>query len=848
MKMLNQTIYINIGKILSNQIRFWIFAAFVCSALFSFAQVSKPKTPSQDSIKNAVNSQVDERKTQFNNGVADKKDELKEKRQSLTTETKAKKDSIKSQASEKVATLKDTFGSFRDSLLQFSFKDVLSDYKPNTNTDSLKGNLKAKLKGVKSGVTSSVSLSGEIVSESFTTNYRDPFTVSEMTYSRFYGSPTLQIANLPFKVDFFVTTEDNTIYNSNTFSARFDTEQFKNNLRQKANQKLQDVTKHKDIISNKKEALNQQRGKLKQRLESEKQKLNAIELDIPKVDVDAKGQIPNTPDVKGKSSVLKDKLKSQGENKIEQLKTEATNKKDSFVTANTSKDRITSMDSAKYEEFKRKKAEYEKRKAQYDNLMKKYELVDSVYTVLKSADSLYEEKVKKLRSEYANQDFLKQQAQSKLKSKKLASLLSKIDYFELGINYPYFSKLSLNGTPVKGLNIGFSSGKNRYKIVAGKTFNNQFNTFGLNQPNPEFTRNVQGVSFEHQTARGSIEIANSSIWDNATEEEPKRNFVQTISLDHQFGKKIVLKLHTAHSVYSDNTSIPPLADEIDNPSFLEQRLNQLALGSELRFRLDAQSKLKVEAQRIYPGFINLSNPYMRNGFDEYKANLDRKFFKRKLHTTIFYKHFSDNITGIQQSTNTMKGYGISARTNFRKLPNFFVQHAPYEQGNNHPDSIFRTNNQLSVTSAGMIYLKQVKKTNVSVITNYTRSQIDFNNGESPVENVFYNAMVGLKRPKLNLSINGYRNQSKPNIDTLNYSGARIELAQQGGAKVLFSSSLFYDYYDSDDYRYNWVTTAAFTFRKKLSIQTSFGLGMVDGLYGVDHKNIYSGRLLLTYRL
>ncbi len=833
-----------------------LFTVFLLSHLASFGQIKTPKiekphieTPNKDSLNTEIKNKVDEKKQQVTDQFNLKKEKIKEQKEGIKQNTLDQKDSLKSRASTQINAKKDEFGVYRDSLLKLSFKDIIGDIPSfKGSKDSLKGGLKSSIVQIKDRVKSSTSFSGEIVSESFVTNYQDPFTVSEMMYSRFYGNPTVQVGTLPFTVDFFVTTEDNTFYNSNSFNIRFNTEQFKNNLRQKAYAKLQGATKKKEILAQKKSELGKQKSRLKNRLSQEKTKLDNLENQLGNLEEKAKNKIPNAPDkpnvnVKDKINVegKVDALKQKQRNRLNGITQRIENKKDSMTNLDNhlNSDRVSGFDSAKY-------AEYVKRRAQYDDLLRKYELMDSIYTVVQSLDSNYGDKVKNLNKEYANPNFLKDKAAEKFKSKKLANLLNSVDYFELGINYPFFSRLSLNGTPVKGLNTGFTSGKNHFKIVGGKTFNNQINTFGLNQPNPEFNRNVQGILFERKSARGSFEVSNTSIWDNATETEPKRNFVQTVSLDQQIGKKLTVKINTAHSVYTDNTKLPKA--EINRPSFLEQRLNQLALGTEMRYRLDAQSKLKVVGQRIYPGFMNVSNPYMRNGYDEYKAQLDRKFFKRRLHTTFFYKHFSDNITHIQENTNTMKGYGISARTSFKKGPNFFAQHAPYEQGNNHPDSIFRTNNQLSVSSVGMIYIKQLKKTNLSIITNYTRSQIDFNKGDAPVENVFYNAMISAKGSKMSLSLNGYRNQSKPKIDTLNYSGARIEIEQQGSGKLRFATSLFIDYYDSKDYRYNWVTTASFSGIKKLNIETSFGIGLIDGLYGVDRKDIYSGRVLMAYRL
>ncbi|MBO6515021.1 MAG: hypothetical protein JJ975_00540 [Bacteroidia bacterium] len=815
----------------------------VCLFLFStgFAQINT-KVVNKDSLQEQTLKNIELQKEQLIDQYGKSHELLSKKSDSIAYAVNRHKDSLRHRTNAGLNSAKNQINDFRDSLLRASLNEILPKKSSLKNHgDSLNGLFRLSLDRTKQIVSSRISLSGEIVSESFVTNYQDPFTISEKAYSRFYGNPTIQVANLPFAVDFFVTTEDNTIYNSNSFRVRFDTETFKSNLQQKARDELQKVYQKKNIAREKQSELGSYKNQIKLQLDHKKSQLDQIDIQAKK-NLNRHLDVPNAQDELNPNGKA-DQIKKGKDRQINLIENAIKRTSDSLLNPynHITTERAAKLDSTKYET-------YLKRKEQYEDLKRKYELVDSVYRLVNDLDSAYGSRIEYLQSQFANPDFIKQRAAQKLGSKKLAGILSNVDYFEVGINYPFFSKLSLNGTPVKGLNAGFTKGKNHFKLVGGRTFNNRINTFGLGQPNPEFTRNVQGVYYERMSSRGSLTISNTSIWDPVTLTEPKRNFVQTLEVRRKLGKHLNIRATTAHSAYVDNRKLPEPSSETKHPGVIVQRLNRMALKLEFKVQIDAQSKMSITNHRIYPGFINLSNPFMRNGYDEHRIQLDRKFLKRRLQTSVFYKHFADNITSIQQTTNTMKGYGISARTNLKKWPNLFVQHAPYEQGNNHPDSVFRVNNQLSVTTAGIIYVKKVKKTRVSVVSNYTRSQIDFNQGEAPVENEFYNLLLALKSPGLRASVNAYRNQSKPQIDTLNYRGVRIEVGQQSEKKVNVSSSIFFDYYDSHDLRYNWVTTASFHPLQKLSIQTSFGLGMIEGLYGVERKHVYSGRLLLKYRL
>jgi hypothetical protein len=787
------------------------------------SQVSVPQLK-QDSLTQKPHELDSSKKQEAKDWINTNKDDLSNK----LGEKLSKLDSVEAGLQATKISIPDSIFNLKDSI---SLSKVRSRIKIPSfgHLPDMSMNSRSLIKGTWQSLKSNVNLSGNITSESFVTNYQDPFTVSEKTYSRVYGSPTLQMAGLPLILDFFVTSEPNSVYNSNSFNVRFDSERFKKNIELKAKRKVEDLKKERTAVAKDKLSKEKQREKLDSLLQENRNIIEDITKGLPKkptIDKEIKVSRPKI-DIPEKPEL------NFSLNKFEIVDT--SNWKDSVRNHLLPKFQDTAI-------YNR----YIKLVKQGKNLEQKYQQADSVYLVLQDSDSVLSARLQKAKDAYVNPQKLKQKAETKVKGRLLGKVLNQVDYFEIGINYPYFSEYSLNGTPVKGLNLGLTNGKNTFKLVGGKTFENQFNTFGLDQPKPEFIRNVQGVLFRHQGAKGGIEFSNSSLWDSEKIVEPKRNFVQCVTYDKQFGNKLLVTVKTAYSSYNGNTNQAKNGLEVDKASFFAQRLNQSAGQLEAKYRLDAKSKFKMDGKRIYPGFINLSNPYMRNGYDEYKFNLDRKIFKRKIHTSIFYKHFSDNITRIQRSTNTMKGYGVSIRSSFKKGPNFYLQHAPYEQGNNHPDSIFRTNNQLSVSTAGITFFKQQERRKWSFLSNVTRSQIDFNNGDAPIENVFYNAMVQSISSSNSFSFNGYRNQSKPKVDSLNYMGLRVELSLTLSKKIAISSSFFWDQYDSHDFRYNWINTLKSNLWKSLNIQSSFGIGLIDGLYGLERKSIYSGRLMMVY--
>src|SRR5690606_20919711 len=112
-------------------------------------------------------------------------------------------------------------------------------------------------------------------------------------------------------------------------------------------------------------------------------------------------------------------------------------------------------------------------------------------------------------------------------------------------------------------------------------------------------------------------------------------------------------------------------------------------------------KNKVELEGVFKqvgaGFRAVGSPFLSVNFREYEMKYQHVLFKGRIKAEANYEELRDNISGFNINTNRMKGYGLKLSTSFAKLPNIIFSHAPYQQGNNHPDSLYRTNNQFSIT-------------------------------------------------------------------------------------------------------------------------------------------------------
>lgn len=684
-----------------------------------------------------------------------------------------------------------------------------------------------------------ISPEGSISLESFATNYQDPFTLSEKMYTRIYGSPGITLGNLPFRVDFFLTTEPNTLYNSNNVNLSFDVEQFKNKLRDQKMQSVASLASKKQVLGTKKSQLEVYKEELDTKLSERLLQLDSFTDLVDSYQVRSHinttltDKLPDTTrlrkEINSMVNPYSDSLQHQADSNFRYRSTIYIDRRDSLHK--TREEVLT---------------QYHQKQAEIELLRKRIDQVDSVLTTLKNIDSVIGVRTEQLTSNATNPTRYRVFASRNKKLQKLISLFDKIETLELGINYPVINQYSINGIPTKGVNLSFNHKNNRLQYVGGKTINTLINTFGLDQPGPEFTRNVHALAWSHRRAKTEFKVSTTTMWDNANDAPAHLNLVQTLDYAWQVTQRVNLSLGSAHSTYDENrTSNSETPQEL---SIFQSQLYQSAFHSELRARLDGKSKLKVRAERIYPGFMNLANPFMRSGYDQIDAKIDRKFFKRRLHVAGSYKHFQDNILGNNQGTNTMQGYGFSMRTALKKYPNVFIQHNPYEQGNNHPDSLFRTNTQLSVTSVGVIYTKKGTKGVTNILGSATRSYIDFNKPEEvPVENRFFTLSANTQRKTLRMGLNAYRNTSLPSVDTLNYSGVRIDLEKTVKKTMKLTCSAFGDLYDSGSYRY--LTTLGVTYvKKKTSVTLNGSVGEVHKLFGLDQKRVLSCGMIVHRRL
>jgi hypothetical protein len=694
------------------------------------------------------------------------------------------------------------------------------------------------------------SLYGSIVSESYATNYQDPYTRSEAIYTRLYGSPSIEMLGLPFNINFFYTSEDNSIYNSNYISLDFDINRYRQNLKQKLEEKINAQVEAKRQLATELFDVSKSDQSLKRKLEQEKSKLREYTEKI------------KSPDVSNEISNLADAQINKQEEKFKSLQ-------DSFDLDNltdSQKQRLESKKSSIQDSLNAKNTNYltkqqeiqdsvSKVQERIERYQEKIELIQKKHAELEDLDKKLQDSLGTLRKQYTSQSFLTSKVTKHPFGAKVMKLVSKVDKFQVGLTNPMFSEYTLNGIPVKGMHTSIDFGSKNVELAIGKTFRSEYNTFGLSQPKPVFDRNVIGIktAFEFGIKnKKSITLTSLSLFDDEVAESRKQNILHALDYNTALGPKLDFYFSLNHSILKQETiENATLSFENDQELKLNQFqgfLDHFAYEGGLEYQASKNLSLESSYKRISPEYLSLGNPFLRSNFHELDVKIKSKFFKRKITLTSFYKKFEDNITNLSESTNQMSGYGIAIRSNFRKPLNFHIQHSPYQQGNNNPDTLFRTDNQLAVTSANLIYNKVLKTGVFTSILTYVRSTIDYNKGELLVNNSMYLLSTNWSNKKINCSSNISRNLTGPTVDTLNFTGVRFGIAQKDGKKVNYAISTFYDRFDYGGVRHLTTVQARFKLLPKLESTLSGEFGQIKDLYEIDQKEVFGFRVLLKYML
>ena len=379
------------------------------------------------------------------------------------------------------------------------------------------------------------------------------------------------------------------------------------------------------------------------------------------------------------------------------------------------------------------------------------------------------------------------------------------------------------------------------RLIAGKTLASFTTSFENEQS--LFTRNVIGTKMGLGTEGfNGMYLISTFLWDDKSIYKPKSNMVNAFGWNNQIGK-LRYDLELTHSIYHNGWS-NTISEQYIAP--IAKLTDALSFGGSATYRFSSNSKIQLDGNQINYGFRSLGSPFLRNDFRSIDVKHSQKWFKGKIKSTSFYKYFVGNISNLSNVTNTMKGLGVNVQSNFHKYPNFILAYTPFEQGNNHQDTLFRTNNKFRSIIAQINYKRSIDRHTLYTAMSLNKSIVEYLNNEGFKSNTTLISISQLYRNnKLSASLLFNRSLTEPSIDSLNYSSINSIIRYDlRGLKI--STSFNYKVTDNDGIFYSHTIGLRKQLSQSFIFEANGSYGYIHKIWGFENKRTRSVLISVQY--
>ena len=642
-----------------------------------------------------------------------------------------------------------------------------------------------------------LSISGQHSIEYFHTNYRIPqFGISNI-YCRMLGQSNLTVYELPFNVSYFTTTEPQTIYKTNYINVNFDKEAFTNEIEKYKNQKIEES---------------------QQRIQTKKSKLNLeLSLDSLNTSMYTFDYSINSEQIRIKKQTL-DSLRNNHSFKqadeIQQLQEQIEKLK---------------VDSS-YLEFQKKQQSIKRLEK-----IKTLEKLDSMF----QADTAYFHSLKNISPGDFDKQFLIQKLGVQNKTiLNLLPVLQKIKKLDMGSVNPIYGPYSFNGNGIRGIHLGLKIDRIEYEIVAGKCQALNLNSFS------RFSTDYNGWAYGIKSNFATKQFENSLYSHLILFGTDIRNSVFGFSSKLRSLQTFDIQMGFAWCLDNSNSKLLLDAKQSEFNSFIQDKAIELIVSKALW-------KVKLESinKAIGLNYRNFGNPFMIKGLYQNEIKMKSTLFGQALNVAIFYK----NIQYVQFNEGSFpmisRGFGFSSKTNFKSkwLPNASINYTPFEQGNNHPDSLFMVYTKTSVITASIFKNYSLNKNwfMLSQIS-YLKNQVQINrNYHFNSENLNTNIQVQSKSGFM-ANLSWIYVTSTPRIDSLQ-SITTMGNILWGKDKLRIGLNLLETKYFNGGKRISIMSNLQWQIRSAQYFSINLSYEYINKIWSLYSKDIYAINLKYVFK-
>jgi len=270
--------------------------------------------------------------------------------------------------------------------------------------------------------------------------------------------------------------------------------------------------------------------------------------------------------------------------------------------------------------------------------------------------------------------------------------LSDFDALNIGEIYPSYSKYSLNGSKLTGVDIEFNpglfylafSGLYNYKAVEELSFSRKLlaGKIGLGDKRENHI---------HLTVLKAWDDENSLDQDQITSGlTPQENFLAGMDGKLKlFDDRLVIEGEILGSVYTRDKTDAEVDDGMV-PGFLRFVIKpRISTSVDYMFIIKStydiektDTKLSGTLKSIGPGYVSLGALNFRNDIRGFKIKLDQRLLEKRIQISASMEREKNNVGSFNSRTETTDNYGFNVRFNFKDFPYIILDYRPNTVTNN----------------------------------------------------------------------------------------------------------------------------------------------------------------------
>lgn len=354
----------------------------------------------------------------------------------------------------------------------------------------------------------------------------------------------------------------------------------------------------------------------------------------------------------------------------------------------------------------------------------------------------------------------------KIKERALSESLDKLDELGLvsasekffagfpalsvGVTYPSYTGLTLNGVPVTGANVewnpgqfyvAFAGGKAQRAISVPGVIGNVSGVVDSVFVDPYYTRNLYAGRIGYGKKEGSHVIltavyskddASSLPFDTVGAPlRPSANYVVGIDVNVPIVEDyFTLSGEVAGSMLTGDIEAAAITEN-DIPEFVRttfdpniSSLLDYAFAAKAVLRIpETDTRLSGSLRKIGPAYFSLGAPTLRNDNLRLEGRLEQRFARGLVSVGAYYRSDEDNLSpGLKTVPATITAYGISLGFNPRNLPYVRLEYAPYRQSYTNVADATEIVNTTTLLSASSGYFYKIGTVNAGTTAMFSSQQ------------------------------------------------------------------------------------------------------------------------------